>query len=391
MGYRSVERALEELSHQKRIERHGRGWRVPPIEAQGAGGVLFVGPQPTLALTAGITERAAQFSAVLERDAGRSNTRLHVMSVEQVLDASGTTTAGIRRLLDRRGIIGVLVAYLSLAEPRTGKLFELLSRCGRPHAFLSAMDGASQLLVGAVRHPPLMVCIEPHRQAGRAVASHLLGLGHRRVAYVSPYARFSWCVDRLAGLSETFAAAGLVDAVAPYTLKELEAYTDIQTLIRSSPQYVAMQTGVQTFERAADTMLGSDSTGFFERVAMPYLVDQYVESKVKPLCAEALGDTQATAWVAANDMVAHVCLRFLADQRKRVPQDVSVVGFDDIPSSGPLGLSSYAFNVEGVVREGLRCVLHPKQGSAAWESRIVEIPGMVVARGSSGTLGRKKR
>jgi hypothetical protein len=198
-------------------------------------------------------------------------------------------------------------------------------------------------------------------------------------------------VDRLTGLSETFAAAGLDDSVAPYTLKELEAYTDIQTLIRSSSQYVAMQSSVQAFERAADALLGSSATDFFERVAMPYLVDQYVESKVKPLCAQALGDTQATAWVAANDMVAQVCLRFLADHRRRVPQDVSVVGFDDIPSSGPLGLSSYAFNVEGVVSEGLRCVLHPKQGSAAGRARIVEIPGMVVARGSSGMVARKKR
>lgn len=44
--------------------------------------------------------------------------------------------------------------------------------------------------------------------------------------------------------------------------------------------------------------------------------------------------TDCTAVFAANDQMALGLLRALAERGRKVPQDVSVIGFDDIPDSG---------------------------------------------------------
>ena len=44
-------------------------------------------------------------------------------------------------------------------------------------------------------------------------------------------------------------------------------------------------------------------------------------------------DDSVTAVLCANDQVALGLIRALSEQGRRVPEDVSVVGFDDIPEA----------------------------------------------------------
>jgi DNA-binding LacI/PurR family transcriptional regulator len=111
----------------------------------------------------------------------------------------------------------------------------------------------------------------------RAAAKHLIELGHRRIAYVGDRTGYQSDAERLAGYKEALAAAGI--AFAP----ELCVAGD------STPEGAM---------RAVDRLL-------------------------------ALGDAP-TAICCYNDMTALGAMRAAAARGLRVPEDVSVTGFDDL-------------------------------------------------------------
>jgi LacI family transcriptional regulator len=118
-----------------------------------------------------------------------------------------------------------------------------------------------------------------NRASARTAVEHLIGLGHRRIACITnaPLA-YTAAADRLAGYRDALAAAGI-------------AY---------DPELVA--------EGAFDAASG--------HTAMTRML--------------GYGDRLTAAFVA-SDMVAFGALRAIREAGLRVPADVSMVGFDDIP------------------------------------------------------------
>ncbi|WP_235504617.1 LacI family DNA-binding transcriptional regulator [Nostocoides sp. Soil756] len=95
-------------------------------------------------------------------------------------------------------------------------------------------------------------------------------------------------------------------------------------------------------------------------------------------------DPSTTAIFVANDQMAMGALRALAEAGKRVPEDVSVVGFDDIPEASfaqpPLTTIRQDFAALG--REAVRLVVGAIEGADELPSTLV--PPRLVARASSG-------
>ena len=94
-------------------------------------------------------------------------------------------------------------------------------------------------------------------------------------------------------------------------------------------------------------------------------------------------DPSTTALFVANDQMAMGALRALAEAEKRVPEDVSVVGFDDIPeaafSQPPLTTIRQDFAALG--REAVRLVLGAIAGEDLPSSLV---PPRLVTRSSTG-------
>ena len=104
----------------------------------------------------------------------------------------------------------------------------------------------------------------------------------------------------------------------------------------------------------------------------------------------ALADPTITAWVAANDDVAVPALEFLRERGVNVPQQISVVGFDDSVNALANQLTSYNINLPAILSASLRHILRTAPRQTATRAKIVRIDGTAVERAATGPARRRK-
>ncbi|WP_026931809.1 LacI family DNA-binding transcriptional regulator [Glycomyces tenuis] len=158
----------------------------------------------------------------------------------------------------------------------------------RMRYFATALDKSGSRLVLCGRpslgeNVPATVVHYDNEGGAYAMTSHLLSVGHRRIGYLGRALGLSTTDERVAGLRR--------------------AYADF---------------GVE----------------FDESLVMP---GEFTKASGYELAKELLaGRDDVTAVFAATDMVAAGVLRALREAGLRVPEDMSVVGFDDIPLASDL-------------------------------------------------------
>jgi len=140
---------------------------------------------------------------------------------------------------------------------------------------------------------------------------------------------------------------------------------------------------------AADLTTGNDTVWLASAVRT---VGELIQTAHTRRRAHALFDTishtdSATAWVAHNDTIALLALDYLQEHHVQLPQELSLIGFDDTLEGFGRGLSSYSFNVTAIVSAMFEHVLAPRRTGP--RSRVVEIPGMVLERQTSGIADAK--
>lgn len=208
---------------------------------------------------------------------------------------------------------------------------------------------ASMRNAGAIRIPPGVPAIflgDPPSQGGhpsiridnaggaRAVAEHLLDLGHRRIAVISGPAENSDAEARLLGFRAALAARGL----------DLE------------PELLAQGDFREESGRAA---------------------------------AQALAalEERPTAIFATNDAMAIGCLSALREAGLSVPGDIAIAGFDDVPIARYLSppLTSVRVAIAEMGERAMARLLAGLEGRGA-EPLEETIPAALVARAS--TAGR---
>jgi len=100
-------------------------------------------------------------------------------------------------------------------------------------------------------------------------------------------------------------------------------------------------------------------------------------------------DPDVTAIFAANDQMALGVMRALHDAGRRVPDDVSVVGFDDTPESGYFSpsLTTIRQNFADLGQRCVSLVLSLVEGDSLEEHPVV--PPELILRESSGSVRRR--
>lgn len=116
-------------------------------------------------------------------------------------------------------------------------------------------------------------------QAGYEVTRHLINLGHKQIAFIEGAADVYDSIER---------KRGFLDAMEEHQL--------------AVPDYYIMN-------------------GYFEELLTYNLISVFTRNRRCPM---------PDAFIAGNDQSAIGCIKALQNEGYRVPQDVSVVGFDDI-------------------------------------------------------------
>lgn len=169
--------------------------------------------------------------------------------------------------------------------------------------------------------------------AGDLAAAHLLELGHRRIGIVSGPCSIRSMADRCKGALDRIAGAG-VGAQAVF------------------------------------------------HVESGYSLD------LEPAVQQALDEQDVTAIITGGDMIAIGVMRRLQAQGRRVPEDVSVVGMDDIfwaqLSTPPL--TTVEIPIEEMAMEAVDAVIRRMEVDGESRRRVILEPGLVV-RSSTMRLG----
>jgi DNA-binding transcriptional regulator YhcF (GntR family) len=383
--YRTLRKALSALLHDSIIVANKRGYAIRSMETEtasarivlmcywGKSGAIQIG-QHDRALVRELEAYASRTRWMLDTVAfGRRNGRLFFRRV----DSPQPVNPG------KLSALGYIVLANMNPQSLDKEVFKRLAAIQRPVAILDQIGGWSLSDYAGEAPHIRMFTLSASRTPARIVGRYLLELGHRNVAYVSPYTRYLWSRNRLAGLKEIFSEAGYSDGVKAFVAEESRESQPVKYTLE---QLLPMQKQLATI---CPPDIREDFSNYFDR---RFIQKAYGATRVRktcrPLFENMLSDRSITALVTVNDAVALFALEFLREKNIRVPQDISVVSFDDTFEAYEQGLTSYNFNIAGAANAMVGYLLNPQAYSSPSYRNGIEIEGMVVTRNSTGRARR---
>ncbi len=201
-------------------------------------------------------------------------------------------TEGVERAAAERHVLVVLCAPEATEQPVSHHAKLLRSQRLDGIVYLSGTGTSPNLILELARSGPIVLVderisgfdlpavVSDGRRGAREVAAYVLGQGHKRLAIIGGPKSLWTSEQRLAGYREALAAAGL------------------------------------------------------DPDSVPVLVGDYRQQSGTDLAQRALAGRRGrrpTALLCANDLMAIGALEHCRTAGIRVPEDVSIVGFDDVP------------------------------------------------------------
>ena len=235
--------------------------------------------------------------------------------------------------VNRRNCVGFIVPGVHLDEPRVNAL----RRAGIPVVIVGQVDGD-------------FAWVEVDNSGGfEAVIKHLLKLGHTRIAHITGTLAAQTAVERYNAYRATLTTAGLefdASLVLDGGFTDLEAYRAVREFLRK--------------HNADRPRFGAHSPQ--GRTELPF-----------------------TALAAASDEMAMGAIKALQDLGYRVPHDVSVTGFDDLPFAAYVNppLTTVHQPIRSVGRVAAEMLIEQLEGKPV---RQMILPVELVIRNSTTTL-----
>ncbi|MBD3242723.1 MAG: GntR family transcriptional regulator [Chitinivibrionales bacterium] len=386
--FATVKRAVVSLADDRRLVAHGRGYRVYQPGARSSHACLvLIAHQATIGDLGTAIPRNPEFLRVLERECLRLGMRLVVCSENQVNVRRGTVAC----LQGSDVVLGYMLWIRAIPPDRLEELLRGLGRAGQPMAVLDE-DGRMPAYPVTRTNPRIRVyTIATGRNAGIEIGNHLLGRGHRKVAYLTPVEDTLYSRNRHEGMLHAYEQAGLRNAVIKYNLEGIAGFEMVLDRVAHTRPFQQLRDNLSRFEQTVQQREQWIDDKFYSFHTETYLLRRALQTLMTPLFDRALHDSEVTAWVGVNDWVALVAMAHVRERGIGVPDRLALAGFDDTFEAFSHGLTSYDFNMPALVHAMLDHVLRPPSPRRASPLAPMEIPGTVLARastsGDGGALG----
>ncbi|MBD3321585.1 MAG: GntR family transcriptional regulator [Chitinivibrionales bacterium] len=387
VNFRTLQKALAALVDESVLVPQNRGYAVPSLSTRKThAGIVLVGHYENNYLALGMHDET--FLRSLEAECAQAGIPLELVGVEINGKAIVTRQISGRKecsLIRGDAVLGYL--YLSnIANPAGEYIVHTLAGSGKPLAVLDETGAWSSprrnMSSRTVRFFQMTTSPVPARQ----IARYLLNLGHRKIAYISPFHANVWSVKRLEGLRSVYEFAGIGGNVVPFVenLTHKQAgflRTDFEKIRNHYSEW--RKQIPDEFKRETDPVMEHMQNRAIRWGELRY--------KLNPLFAKVRSDPEITAWVFPTDFLGTIAQDYLHETGDAVPDDISVLSFDDSYRALRNSLTSYNFNIPAVVNAMLGFVTNSSSSKIAAKNRIVEIEGVIVERGSAGPARLQSR
>jgi DNA-binding LacI/PurR family transcriptional regulator len=386
---RTLRRALAALVHDGVIETCGRGYRVCQYRPAGdADRVVLIARGESALQLMDISERTFAMLRALEEECMRSHVELaivpcyyvdnRIVGLEQAGHLCGSAST-------RSSVLGVMAWTAGLPVESVPDLRAFLQRTTQPVALLNDSAEPEWQTFRALPHVRVYSQAFSVR-AGEVAGRFLRELGHRRVAFVHTHGQSAFAQRRLAGLRAAFAPLGQGARVESVLFRERPHAPDALDRLLGD---VSARLGQHLRDDPALTVRhNAVEYGYLARIDLATSVLQQHRQSRKSLFRDLegiLAEHAATAWVAANDRIALDCLDFLQSKGIRVPEDISVMGFDNGQLALVHGLTSCDFSGGAYVHAMVEYLLRPGRGSRPTAAKpSLEIDPFIVKRRTTG-------
>ncbi|MBD3322453.1 MAG: GntR family transcriptional regulator [Chitinivibrionales bacterium] len=276
-------------------------------------------------------------------------------------------------------ILGFVYLSVNPFDPKRHEVLAHVHHRGKPVAILD-ISGGLGLPLFMYRKNVRLFTAAVSKHPGILAARFLLDRGHRSVAYISPYHDSPWSKNRLNGIKEVYADAGHGAGVSCFAFslppsihdtyrKQAEERSNINAFEFCYRQWLS--TLPRTYQQVIDPVVGS------ELKAHLITLGEF-RDRLNSLFSQALAQNEITAWIAANDQTALAALDFLAENNIKVPERISVFGFDDSRETLQRGLTSFNFNMRAIVQLMVSFILNIH--SVRQTRKPLEVDGIVADR-----------
>jgi hypothetical protein len=233
-----------------------------------------------------------------------------------------------------------------------------------------------ELKAGNVRHFHMTAS----KHAAKQIGLFLLGLEHRRIAFISPFHGATWSQSRYENLLDCVAAHDTGAEVRLYSFNKYKAVGDYFGHMELRAHFSEFHSFYKTWKHRLPQSYSHwlDQTTGQRLKTLAGKAE--ISFQMKSLFDSALDNKHISAWVLANDMAGVAAYRYLKKRKIAIPGRISLISFDDSPDALDARLSSYNFNMPSLARGMMGFILNSffYRGNAG--KKPVEVEGHIVER-----------
>jgi DNA-binding transcriptional regulator YhcF (GntR family)/DNA-binding LacI/PurR family transcriptional regulator len=398
VSFRTLKKALDTLVSEGMIKPFKRGYTVPMITISEAHArVVAIGcGWKDGKIWADYQDK--NYFRILESECIQSKIALDVIVYYRQNDKLSFIHSATRKPYDlgNDNILGIIYIVANL-EVNPGDILKELSLLKKPVAVLDVVGYFQDILnvspgFSGNRFLQFFTTTASAFPA-KMVARYLLSLRHTAVAFISPFHRAPWSKIRHASCASVYRDAGYPGGITPFVLdhyayqwdylRDAESHEDLQSLLGEYSQW--KEYAHSNFFRK----FGNISYSISKYLTEWNCASGEIYKKMRSLCEKALRDKTITAWLMANDFAATLAFDYLKEKNIRVPEDISLIAFDNTLDAMEYQLTSYDFNNNGIVTMMLRYVLTPSTIPVSQRGKFVDVEGTIVVRRSTAPAARK--